>query len=126
MEAIATLALAARNEKVARTLYRVEPHMRLSSYNFVAAAALLASGSAATAAPRGRGAIGEQSRADVRISLSVRPRLSLSTLESSGTARSGRPRYALVEVTDEARRVDDVGHAPHATPPARLLLVVPD
>ena len=100
--------------------------MRPSLYN-IAGVALLALGSGETPA-QPVGGIAAQSRADVRISVSVRPRLNLSAPESAAAATPGELGYTLIEVADAAPALDrDSGvsdRVPRAST-ARVLLIVP-
>lgn len=102
--------------------------MDQSLYKKLAGAALLALGSGGTAAQPVGGNLAAQSRAAVRISVSVRPRISLSVQESAA-ASSGELGYTLVEVADTAPAIDLDSQVSNRTPRApapRLLLVVPD
>lgn len=101
--------------------------MHSSLHKKLAGAALLALGSGgATAQPVG-GNLAAQSRAAVRISVSVRPRVILSTQENAA-ASSSELGYTLVEVADAAPAIDRNSGASNPIPGGstpRLLLVVP-
>ena len=101
--------------------------MHPSLHQKIAGAALLALGSGGTTAQPVGGNLAAQSRAAVRISVSVRPRVSMSAQENAA-ATSGGLGYTLVEVADAAQAIDRNSGVSNRIPGAstsRLLLVVP-